>query len=296
LFVGCTAFSDDVRSWIGGFAIRQCAMSTTVPASRGDRASLGLRRPSAAAAGHAMNEAYYQDAPDVPGLKAAGPFDVEAFASRYGGVATFILKAGAALYAQGQPASCLFYVQKGRVRLSVLSAKGKEAIIAVLDAGDFCGEDCLTGERMRVSTANCVTDAIVARLEHSSVGRAIRQDPQFAELYVDYVLHRAALQREQLISQFFDSSEQRLARILLSLTRCGRRTDPVIRTFDQEALAQMVGTTRSRINYFMNKFRTLGYIDYKGDIVVYDTLANAFSHGPAGAAGERAPAPLPKAS
>jgi CRP/FNR family transcriptional regulator, cyclic AMP receptor protein len=258
-----------------------------VPASRGDRASLGLRRLSAAAlAGHAMSEAYYQDAADAPGLKGAAPLDVEAFATRYGGVATFILKAGATLYAQGQPASCLFYVQKGRVRLSVLSAKGKEAVLAVLDAGDFCGEDCLTGDRIRVSTANCVADAIVARLEHSSVGRAIRQDPQFAEFYLAYVLQRAALQREQLISQFFDSSEQRLARVLLSLTRCGRRTDPVIRAFDQEALAQMVGTTRSRINYFMNKFRNLGYIDYGGDIVVYDTLASAFSHGAAGAANE----------
>ena len=239
-----------------------------------------------------MNEANGYYPPEPSQIGTAESFDVEAFATRYGGVAKFILKAGATLYAQGQAASCLFYVEKGRVRLSVLSPKGKEAIVAILDAGDFCGEDCLGGEPARVATASCVTDAIVARLEHSCVARAIRRDPQFAEFYLAYVLNRATALREQLISQFFDSSEQRLARILLALTRRnnGRRTDPVIRAFDQEALAQMVGTTRSRVNYFMNKFRKLGYIDYKDDIVVYDALAHAFSHAPIAAAAQFASA------
>jgi CRP/FNR family transcriptional regulator, cyclic AMP receptor protein len=211
-------------------------------------------------------------------------FDIDTFAKSYGGATRSTLKSGARLYSQGDPAKRMFYIEHGQVQLTVLSAEGKEAIISLLEAGDFSGEGCLIGERLQVATATCLTDCAVARLERASVIRAIHQDPEFAELYLVYVLHRTVRMRDNLISQLFNSSERRLARILLLLANYGKkgRADTVIGKIDQEALAQMVGTTRSRINYFMNKFRKLGYIDYNGHtnvhINVHSSLLNVVLH------------------
>ena len=201
-------------------------------------------------------------------------FDVEAFAATYGGVTVSRLKAGTLLYSQGEPADALFYLQEGQIQAVVVSTQGKEGILGVLDPGTFCGESCLLGNRVRLSTATCITDCIVARLERANVICAFRENPATAELFVVFTLTSVVRLRESLISQLFDSSEQRLARVLLVLANYGKegRRENVIRNVDQEALAHMLGTTRSRVNYFMNKFRKLGYIDYNGSIVVHNSL------------------------
>ncbi len=207
-------------------------------------------------------------------------FDVAAFAARHGGVKEAKFKAGARLYAQGEPANCLYFIEKGQVQVSVLSTQGKAAIIGLLNPGDFCGDGCLIGDRRRLATATCISDATVKRLERANVIRAIQQDPPFAEFYVKYVLSRTARLTDRLLSQLIDSSEQRLARLLLFLSDYGKNggKGTVIGNLDQESLAQMIGTTRSRVNFFMNKFRDLGYIEYDGDIIVHDSLSRIVSH------------------
>jgi CRP/FNR family transcriptional regulator, cyclic AMP receptor protein len=204
------------------------------------------------------------------------PFRIEAFAAAYGGVSRSMALGGAAIYTQGERAECLYYVEDGRAQLEVVSPEGKEAIIVVLDTGEFCGDDCLTGTSLRLTTARCVIDSAVVRLEKANLLAAIRRDPCFADFYLAYVLHRNDLLKRSLISHLADSSECRLARILLQLANCrtDARENGVIDHVDQEALAQMVGTTRSRVNYFMNKFRGLGHIEYSGQIVVYGSLSS----------------------
>jgi CRP-like cAMP-binding protein len=215
-----------------------------------------------------------------PALGAELSFNVAAFAARLGGVKEAKLKAGALLYAQGEPANCLYFIEKGQVQVSVLSTQGKAAIVGLLNPGDCCGDGCLIGERPRLATATCITDATVERLERANVIRAIQQDPPSAEFYVKYALSRTARLTDRLLSQLIDSSEQRLARLLLFLADYGKNggRGTVIGNLDQESLAQMIGTTRSRVNFFMNKFRDLGYIEYDGDIVVHDSQSKIVSH------------------
>lgn len=205
-------------------------------------------------------------------------FDVEAFIARHGGATRCAFKAGEQLFVQDEPANRAFYIHEGQVRLTVVSAQGKEAILGILGAGDFCGESCVVGGRVRSGTASCVTDSLIAKLDRVSVIRAIRQDAAFAEFFLVGVLSRAAGLRKSLLSHLFDSSEVRLARILLRLARYGTegRKGTILKAIDQEALAQMVGTTRSRVNYFMNKFRRLGYVDYNDTIVVHAALLENF--------------------
>lgn len=205
-----------------------------------------------------------------------GGFDFKSLTSRHDSLITYALRRGSLLYSQGQPADCIFYVEQGRIQLTVLGASGKEAIIGVLGGGDLCGEGCLTGESARSSAAICIADSTVTRMPVASAICAARTDAQFAEACFGYLLRRSVRLCERLISQLFDSSEQRLARMLLLLSNHGKRgcKTVVIRNLDQEALAQMIGTSRSRVNYFMNKFRDLGYIDYDGDIVVHGSLLN----------------------
>lgn len=169
----------------------------------------------------------------------------------------------------------VYFVHRGRVQVTTMSARGKEATVAVVDAGDFCGEGCLIGEGVRVATATCVSDSTVAQLEQASVIRALRQDQAFAEFFVARILTSMIQLREIVASHIIDSSEIRLARILMQLANYGRRGQKgsPIANVDQEMLAHMVGTTRSRINYFMNKLRMLGHIEYKrGTIVVHKSL------------------------
>jgi CRP/FNR family transcriptional regulator, cyclic AMP receptor protein len=205
-------------------------------------------------------------------------FDVDAFAKSYGGTTRLTLRSGARLYVQGEPADSLFHVQTGQIQLAVVSPVGKEAILSVLGAGDFCGESCLVADHVRAATAMCITDSVVARLERGNVIRAIREDPAFAEFFVVSVIARAFRLRDSLISQLFDSTERRLARVLLVLANYGKEGATAIDHYDQEALAQMIGTTRSRVNHFMNKFRKLGYIDYNGHIDVHSSLLNVVLH------------------
>ena len=212
--------------------------------------------------------------------------DLDAFASRYGGVSVSTLRPGTPLFSQGEPATCMFHMLSGQAQATVVSKLGKEAIIGMVEAGDFCGEGCLIGERTRIATVTCIVDSTVARLERSSIVRAVQQDPLFAEFFLVYELSRAVRLRENLISQLFDSCERRLARTLLVLANYGKEgVEPVISNLDQEALAQMIGTTRSRVNYFMNKFRKLGYIDYNGHIEVHGSLLSVVDQDPRVAAG-----------
>jgi CRP/FNR family transcriptional regulator, cyclic AMP receptor protein len=205
-----------------------------------------------------------------------GEFDFKSLASRHDGLITYALKRGSLLYSQGQPADCIFHVEQGRIALTVLGGPGSEAIIGILQAGDLCGEGCLAGEAARSTAALCIADSVVTRMQATSAIRAVRQDAEFAEACFAYFLQRSVRLTERVISQLFDTSEQRLARMLLLLSNYGKtgRRAVVIRNLDQEALAQMIGTSRSRVNHFMNKFRDLGHIDYDGDIVVHSSLLN----------------------
>jgi CRP/FNR family transcriptional regulator, cyclic AMP receptor protein len=215
-------------------------------------------------------------------------FEVDAFAARYGGVTVSRPEAGALIYSQGEPADSMYYLEAGQIQIAVVSSHGKEGILGILEPGSFFGEGTLLGSRVRCSTATSVAESVVARLERASVIHAIRQDPAFSEFFIAYALTNTARLNDNLISQLLDSSEKRLERALLLLAHYGRDGGSnVIRSVDQEVLAQIVGTTRSRVNYFMNRFRKLGYIDYDGSaIVVRGSLADAVRRDDASQASE----------
>jgi CRP/FNR family transcriptional regulator, cyclic AMP receptor protein len=228
---------------------------------------------------HAMNPTFDGRRAVASGaFEAKQAFDIEAFVARYGGATRCAFRAGERLFTQEEPSTRLFYIQEGQVQLTVVSAQGKEAILSILGAGDFCGESCLVAGRVRTGTATCIADSFIAKLNRASIIRAIRQDTAFAEFFLVRVLFRAFGLRESLLSHLFDSSEVRLARVLLRLANYGKegREGAITRAIDQEALAQMIGTTRSRVNYFMNKFRRLGYVDYSDSIVVHGALLEDF--------------------
>ena len=208
------------------------------------------------------------------------PFDPIADLSKYGGLVASDFGAKQPVFSQGDAADCVFYIQKGQIQLTVISMQGKEAVIAVLGAGDFCGEGCLVGEPLRMATATTMTQCVVVRLEKAIVIRAIHEDLEFSEFLVTYVLKRTARLTDNLVDQLFNSSEKRLARVLLLLANYGKegRTETVINKVDQETLAQMIGATRSRVNFFMNKFRKLGLIEYNGHINVHSSLLRVVLH------------------
>ena len=201
-------------------------------------------------------------------------FDLDAFAAGYGGVTVSRLKSGTPIFSQGEPAEALYFLQDGQVQITVVSSHGKECILRILEPGSLFGEGSLLGNRMRAATATCISDSVVARLERASVVRAIRENSAIAEFFIVFALSKVVELRDGLTSQLFDSSEIRLARALLLLADQGG-TKNFIKNIDQEALAQMIGTTRSRVNHFMNKFRKLGYIDYNGGVIsVRGSLSN----------------------
>jgi CRP/FNR family transcriptional regulator, cyclic AMP receptor protein len=205
--------------------------------------------------------------------------DFETFAAAYGGTTITKAKAGTLIYAQGDGADCLYYIQEGRVRIRVVSPQGKTAIMATLEDDAFFGETCLLGETARVATAVCLSDCILVRMTKTDAVRALRDDPRFAEFLLARVLRRVTRLRSRLVSHLFEGSEQRLARVLLMMANQSRRSRnaTTIEGVDQEDLAQMVGTTRARVSYFMNKFRNLGYIDYNGNIAVHRSLSNVLA-------------------
>jgi CRP/FNR family cyclic AMP-dependent transcriptional regulator len=215
------------------------------------------------------------------------PVDLMAFISRYSNVASSKIDEKHIIFSQGDAADSIYYVEKGEIQLTVVSMEGKEAIIASAGVGDFCGEGCLVGEPLRLWTATAITECVVARIEKAAVLRAIHEDPNFSEFLLTYVLNDA------LVDQLFNSSERRLARILLLLANYGKegRNETVIGKIDQETLAQMIGTTRNRVNFFMNKFRRLGMIDYNGQIHVHSSLLRVVLHDPALAPAEPSVSP-----
>jgi CRP-like cAMP-binding protein len=179
-----------------------------------------------------------------------------------------------AIYRQGDAADAMFYVQDGNVKLSVASKRGKKAVIAIVQQGDFFGERCLVRRSLRMSTATAIHQSTIVRIRTGAMVRILHQDPAFAKLVISYLLSRIGRIEEDFVDQFFNSSEKRLARILLLLARFGKHSEPksAVLKLSQETLAEMVGTTRSRVSYFMNRFRKLGFIHYNGGLQVHRGL------------------------
>lgn len=210
-------------------------------------------------------------------------FDYRGFIARHHGATISNYENGQAIYAQGDPANALFYIISGTATVTTNSEQGKEAVIAILGPCDFFGEACLDGNLLRNTTITCTTAAEIVRFTRTTVLDALKSDSAFASLFLSFVLHRNQKLQADLIDQLFNSSEKRLARVLLTLAGTG--LDPQSSTISvpitQETLANMVGTTRSRINQFMTKFRKLGYIDYNGQIRVRSSLLNIVLSDPA---------------
>jgi CRP/FNR family transcriptional regulator, cyclic AMP receptor protein len=202
-------------------------------------------------------------------------FDPKAFLSQIeSGKTTRDYRSKQVVFAQGDPADAVFFVQTGKVKLTVVSARGKEAVIGVLDRGSFFGEGCLAGQPLRMSTASAIQPCSVIRVGKSAMVRLLRREPEFAALFTAYLLSRNVRIEEDLVDQLFNSSEKRLARILLLLAHFGKESRPesVIPKVSQETLAAIVGTTRSRVSYFMNRFRKMGFIHYNGGLQVHSAL------------------------
>jgi CRP/FNR family cyclic AMP-dependent transcriptional regulator len=213
--------------------------------------------------------------------KAKPSFDPKAFLAKVGKAKTNVdYRKNQKVFSQGEPAETIFYLQKGRVKLTVVSKDGKEAVIAILGPGDFFGEGCLAGQLLRMSTAASMAECSIIRLEKVGVIRALRDDPAFSELFLHHLLTRNIRIEEDLVDQLFNSSEKRLARVLLLLANFGKESkpEPVMPKMSQETLAEIVGTTRSRVSFFMNKFRKLGYIEYNGRLEVHSSLLNIVLH------------------
>ena len=184
------------------------------------------------------------------------------------------------VFRQGDVADTVFYIQKGRVKLTVLSEQGKEAVVAILEPGQFFGEGCMNGHRLRISTTTAMEDCVITAITKSAMIAAIHDQPKFSELFMAYLLTRNSRIEEDLIDQLFNSSERRLARLLLLLANFGKEgsPQPISPNISQATLADMIGTTRSRVSHFMNKFRKLGLISYNGHIEVHSSLLSAVLH------------------
>jgi CRP/FNR family cyclic AMP-dependent transcriptional regulator len=184
------------------------------------------------------------------------------------------------LFAQGDPADSVFRVQEGKVKVTVVSEQGKEAVIAILGAGELCGEGCLGGQTVRMASVVALTDGIAARVEKAVVVRMIHSDQKFSEAFTAHLLARNIRVEADLVDHLFNSSEKRLARLLLILANFGKdgKPEPIIPPITQETLAEMIGTTRSRVSFFMNKFRQMGFIDYNGRLEVHSSLLSIVLH------------------
>jgi CRP-like cAMP-binding protein len=219
----------------------------------------------------------------VAAVKRRRNFDLQIFLSTIDGGRTIVtLSTKQMFFVQGDSADAVFYIQKGRVRLSVLSKSGKEAAIGILNEGDFFGEGCLTGQSLRMCSATAMTDCTVMRIDKKSMMDVIHREHAFSDMFVAYLLTRNIRYEEDLVDQLFNSSEKRLARVLLLLAHFGKDSKPeaAIPMISQETLSEMVGTTRSRVNFFMNRFRKLGFIDYhSGDALqVHSSLLQIVLH------------------
>lgn len=208
-------------------------------------------------------------------------FDVEAFLANIG-QGRRIVQVGKKqnVYVQGDACDAVFYIRKGKIRLTVLSSNGKEGTIALLSTADFFGEGCLAGQPLRMGSATAITDCELMRIENKTMHRALHREHALSDMFVAYLLARNIRYEEDLVDQLFNSSEKRLARILLLLARFGKNGKPekVIPKISQETLAEMVGTTRSRVSFFMNRFRKLGFIKYNGELEIHSSLLNVVLH------------------
>jgi CRP-like cAMP-binding protein len=213
--------------------------------------------------------------------KKISKFDPQTFLSTLDGGRTIIaFPRKQTIFSQGDLSDAVFYIQKGKVKLTVVSKKGKEATIGILKEGDFLGEGCLTGQPLRLGSATAMTDCSVMRIDKRSMMEVLHREHAFSDMFVAYLLTRNIRYEEDLVDQLFNSSEKRLARVLLLLAQFGKDGKPevAIPKISQEILAEMVGTTRSRVNFFMNKFRRLGFIRYNGGLEVHSSLLNILLH------------------
>jgi CRP/FNR family transcriptional regulator, cyclic AMP receptor protein len=207
--------------------------------------------------------------------KAITPFDPREFLSKVGGGRTISpYRTNQRIFSHGEPADCVFYILKGEIKVTVLSAQGREAVVALLGKDEFCGEGCLAGQKLRIATAVAITECEIMRIEKDAIMRALDKEPAFSQMFVAHLLLRTIRVEEDLVDQLFNSSEKRLARALLLLANFGKegKPEPIITKVSQELLAEMIGTTRSRVSFFMNKFRKLGFISYNGKIEVHSSL------------------------
>lgn len=203
------------------------------------------------------------------------PFEPKALLTHLGHGRTDIdHKSGQVIFSQGDPADAVFYLEKGKVKLSVVSNSGREAVLAIIGSGSFFGESCLAAQPIRLQSATSIGDSTVVRVPKQAMIELLRQRPEFSEVFMMHLLSRNIRVEEDLVDQLFNSSEKRLARILLLLANFGKegKAEPLIAKISQETLAEMVGTTRSRVSFFMNKFRKLGFIEYNGGLSVHNSL------------------------
>jgi CRP-like cAMP-binding protein len=208
-------------------------------------------------------------------------FDLKAFlASGNGGGSVHTYKKNQVIFSQGDRCDGVFYIHSGDCKVSVISERGKEAVVALHGTGDFFGEGCLVGQPLRLATATAMSDLEVMRLDNAAMQRVLHEEPEFSELFMSHLLSRNARVEADLVDQLFNSSEKRLARMLLLMANFGKegKPEPVIAKISQETLAEMIGTTRSRVSSFMNKFRKLGFIEYNGQLKVHNSLLNVILH------------------
>lgn len=211
------------------------------------------------------------------GKRAKAAFDPKIFLAKVGeGKTISKYRKDQVIFSQGQVADAVFYIQQGKVKLTVISEHGKEAVVGILGPGQFFGEGCLNGHPLRIATTRAVDECLITRIDKVTMIAAMHNEPKFSELFMSYLLTRNSRIEEDLIDQLFNSSEKRLARLLLLLANFGKegRPEPIVGKFSQETLAEMIGTTRSRVSFFMNKFRKLGFIEYNGKLEVHNSLLN----------------------
>lgn len=202
-------------------------------------------------------------------------FDPRAYLAKADGGRSIIKSSkGKVLFSQGDPADAVFYIQRGQIKVTVVSERGKEAVVAVQGPDEFCGEGCLVGQPLRIATATAMTACEIMRIEKAAMLRVLKEEPAFSEMFVSHLLTRTIRVEADLVDQLFNSSEKRLARALLLLANFGKegRPEPITAPVSQEMLADMIGTTRSRVSFFMNKFRKLGFISYNGKLEIHASL------------------------
>jgi CRP-like cAMP-binding protein len=205
-------------------------------------------------------------------------FDPQAFLAKVGtGKTISVYRKDQVIFSQGEVADAIYYIQKGAVKIVVLSDQGKEAVVGILEAGQFFGEGCMNGHPLRIATSTAMEESLITAITKTAMIATLHNEPKFSELFVAYLLTRNSRVEDDLIDQLFNSSEKRLARLLLVLAKFGKEGSrtPISPNISQETLAEMIGTTRSRVSFFMNKFRKLGFISYNGKIEVHTSLLDA---------------------